>query len=1040
MVRENVDIVFRESGIRVIKRNIDDLGNAAARATRGVFLLQRALFVLGGFGIIRSLVAQADALTNLENRLKLTTNSARELQDVQTELFRISQRSRADLEGVAQTYTRTALSAKALGRSQAEVLKFTESVTKAAVLSGASTREINASLIQLGQGIASNRLGGDELRSILEQLPLVADIIAKELGVTRGQLRELGSEGKLTGDVILDAFKNAAGEIDALFAQTQPTIEQAFTVAKTNFLEFLDTFDDATGASAKLANAIIFLSANIDILVRSAGVLAGLLALSFAGSALTAVASYAASLKQVSVQSTAVLARLVRLRTAQAANASAILASNSARQVELAQNLALIGQQKILLQQAVLDAQYSVVNGRARNLQTGQYTALGTAKANLSRLTQQLSIVEGVEATQAARLATARAAQVGATNTASAATGRLAAATAAQGGVLATLTARFPLLAGAITSTAGALGGLWALLAANPITALIGLIIGLTLAIVAFGDKIEFAGLGFVTLKDLAVASLQLVSEAIAPFLGPIWDTVKTAASGVGTVLRSIFSGLATAILDATVLIINSITTLPRAIIAVLAGINAAWDSIPEAAGAAIDKLTDMFATGMEAIANLGINAVNKIIDAFNGLAGTKVGELLGIDAIKPLPPAVFNNLRTSFGGSGKSAAEAFSSGFTESFESTKIENILGGAGEAIVKRAQDNANTARSDRALEKLAADRAAQDAANSVITPGATDGGGGGGGANAADFATELANLQKGIELNKQYGIQKEINNNILSIEGKLKRELNASEKEQIATATKLLEIARIEGEILNELKGPQENLVATQTALNNLFAQGAITLEQYNAKLREAQGAAAAASGTFGGSFRGAILQATENVSDLGKALGEEVVNFAGRASNALVDFALTGKANIKELFAELFANLARLVANNLFKDLLGGLGGLFGGGGGGLFGGGGGGLFGMATGGSILPSGPGSTDSQVVAFKKRPDERVDVLTPGQQAAQKKNEGGSGGSGSGAIGQNLVKILNVLDPSLVGDFLNTNDGEDLIMNVLRKNGVV
>lgn len=287
MVRENVDIVFRESGIRVIKRRLDELGESANRATRGVFLLQRALFVIGGFGIVRSLAAQADALTNLENRLRLTTSSSVELQEVQTELFAIARRSRADLNGVAQTYTRTALSAKALGRSQSEVLQFTESVTKAAVLSGASTREINASLIQLGQGIASNRLGGDELRSILEQLPLVADIIAKQLGVTRGQLRELGSEGKITGDVILDAFKNAKDEIDALFANTQPTIEQAFTVAKTNFLEFLDTFDDATGASAKLANAIIFVSERIDILVRSAAVLAGLLALSFAGSVLT---------------------------------------------------------------------------------------------------------------------------------------------------------------------------------------------------------------------------------------------------------------------------------------------------------------------------------------------------------------------------------------------------------------------------------------------------------------------------------------------------------------------------------------------------------------------------------------------------------------------------------------------------------------------------------------------------------------------------------------------------------------------------------
>ena len=64
-------------------------------------------------------------------------------------------------------------------------------------MSGATTQESRAALIQLGQAVASNRLGGDELRSILEQLPLVADYIAQEMtrmgqfgNVTRGEDRK----------------------------------------------------------------------------------------------------------------------------------------------------------------------------------------------------------------------------------------------------------------------------------------------------------------------------------------------------------------------------------------------------------------------------------------------------------------------------------------------------------------------------------------------------------------------------------------------------------------------------------------------------------------------------------------------------------------------------------------------------------------------------------------------------------------------------------------------------------------------------------
>jgi tape measure domain-containing protein len=1031
MVRENVDIVFRESGIRVIKRNLDELGESANRATRGVFLLQRALFVLGGFGITRALIAQADALTNLENRLRLTTNSSVELQQVQTELFAIARRSRADLEGVAQTYTRTALSAKALGRSQEEVLKFTESVTKAAVLSGASTREINASLIQLGQGIASNRLGGDELRSILEQLPLVADIIAKELGVTRGQLRELGSEGKITGDIILDAFKNAADEIDALFANTQPTIEQAFTVARTNFLEFLDTFDDATGASAKLANAIIFVSQNIDLLVRSAAVLAGLLALSFAGSVLTSIFTYANGLRATAVQATAVLNRLVAIRGATVANTAAQVAANASRQAQLTQNLALIAQKKALLQQEVLEAQFVVRNGQARNIQTGQFVRLSAAKANLARLTQQLSIVEGVEAAQAARLTQARAAQAGATNALAGAQARLGAAQAAQAGLGARLAAQFPLLAGAINAARVALGGLWALLAANPITAVISLIAALVIGIVAFGDKIEFASLGFVTLKDLAVASLQLISEALAPFLGPIWDFIKNAVSTVGSAIGSAFSTAATVIAQVVTTIIDTVTFLPRVVIAIVAGINAAWDSIPAAAGAAIDKLTDMFATGMEFIANLGIKAVNKIIEAFNGLAGTKVGELLGIDAAELIPEATFDNLRTNFGGSGKAAGDAFSSAFTSSLESTRIENIVGSIGSQIVQRAQENAATARSDRMLQEMAAQRAAEEAAANNIVPGDVGGGGGGGGGGAqqADFASKIAAMQQEIQLLQLGNRERKIAQELINIEKELKRGLTDQERELAVATIQQLEAARQQAEVLESIVGPREKAIEQMTALNALFQQGRISVQEYAAAVLEMGNALNAASGTLMGGFKAAIGESIMNVSEFGKAIGGQFVGFVNSAADAIVEFARTGKLNIKQLFAELFANLLKLAAQQLLLRLLGSFLGIPGGGIG-L-----GTPVGFATGGSILPSGPGTTDSQLVQFKKRPDERVDILTPQQQKAQANAM--AGGGGTTVVQSPPVNVAAVLSPGdIVGAFDNS-DGETVVVNMISRN---
>jgi tape measure domain-containing protein len=277
-VANNINIGIRQTGARTVARQLHSILDAAQNTTRGLRLLQNALFVLGGAGIIRSLQRTVDMLTGYENRLKLVTNSAEQLNQVSTELFAISERTRTSFNATADVYARTALSVRELGISQQETLQFTESLNKAVILSGPSAREASAAMIQLGQGLASNRLSGDELRSVLEQLPFVADVIANSLGITRGQLRQFGKDGKLTGETVLKAFRDAREEIAEKFARTLPTIEQALSVFTTAWLRLLDTIDDTTGASEAVAKAIIGVANNMDVLVGSATVLTGALA------------------------------------------------------------------------------------------------------------------------------------------------------------------------------------------------------------------------------------------------------------------------------------------------------------------------------------------------------------------------------------------------------------------------------------------------------------------------------------------------------------------------------------------------------------------------------------------------------------------------------------------------------------------------------------------------------------------------------------------------------------------------------------------
>lgn len=91
--------------------------------------------------------------------------------------------------------------------------------------------------------------------------------------------------------------------------------------------------------------------------------------------------------------------------------------------------------------------------------------------------------------------------------------------------------------------------------------------------------------------------------------------------------------------------------------------------------------------------------------------------------------------------------------------------------------------------------------------------------------------------------------------------------------------------------------------------------------------------------------------------------------------------------------------------------------------------------GFATGGSFMVGGSGGVDSQTVAFRATPGEQVAVSTPQQ---VRKGDPNAAGSGANAVAAQVnQRIINVLDPALVGDFLATPQGESVLLNVMRRN---
>jgi tape measure domain-containing protein len=1038
MVTENVDIRVRETGARIIKRKFDDIGKAANNATRGIFLMQRALFVLGGAGILRGISRQLDMLTNYENRLRLTATSAKNLEDVQRSLFQVARDSRSSFESVAEIYSRTALSVRELGVSQRETLQFTESLAKATIISGASAREAHAALIQLGQGMASNTLRGDELRSVLEQLPFVADVISKSLGVTRGELRKLGSEGKISASTILTAFREAKDEIDGLFANTVPTISQAMTILNTNWLEFLDNLDDANGISAKLANSIIFLSNHIEGLVTVVVTLGAIWAASFAADQVAKVLAF------VKVSKTLILrgSRLIEIENLRAASsvrrAQAQVAANAADMAAIRQGIIQLQQSRAILTQQKAEQAFTVINGRARNVLTGQFVNLTAAKANLNRTSRALLLTEAALRTSGAQLAASTAAQAGAANTLAAANTRLAGAQAASNTLTAKLSRTFPLMAGGVRIAIGAIRVLWGILAANPIGLLISLIALVVVGFAKWGNAIKVTSDGVVGLKDVAVAAFQLIYEKIAPIGTFLREQFGNAIEFV--TLK--FAGMGDFILSTSKTVINifynMFTAIPRLAIASIAGVIAALEVLPKGAANIGAAIANGLIAGFEAFANGAIKAINFVISGLNELLS-----FVGADAAAELfgfsgqVGKIGEISLGRFKGAGDEAGNAFAEGFADSWDSTSLDSVVSSLGTAM-----EPIGTAITDRARQNI--DAAAEDLAMSQsldggngqsggTAPSAGSGSGSGSSkANSKDFGSILNSMQREIDLLRLTNKERKIQEEILKIEKELKRGLTDAEKSQAVAALQSLEAAKAQAEVLESIVGPREKAQEQLQALNALYEQGRIGIEDYTNALREMQIAADTTAGTMAGGFKAAINGAIMSTSELGAALGDIVVGAADKAADAIVEFAKTGKFNMKQFFADLFADITKLIAKQL---ILKALGFVFGFSKGGSIGGNNG--LGFATGGSLGVTGPGSTDSQIVSFAKRPDERVDILTPGQQAAQRNNLNKGNGGGQTIVQSPPVNVAAVLSPSDIVGAFDGDEGDTLVINILQRN---
>jgi lambda family phage tail tape measure protein len=218
-----------------------------------------------------AVIKMVDDYKKFDAQIKLATRGLNEYTAAYENVIRIGRTAQSDIGAIGVLYARLTNNLRDFGTTQKEISNITESVALSLRVSNATVQETNSVMLQLSQSFGSGIINGQEFLAVSEGAPIIMRQLAKSLGVTYGELKNLSAQSKLTADKLAKAL-NDPEYLAGLRQQVKEvgTISSALTVLQNNIKQFLGEADKANGASKAFANTLILLGDNLSTLATVA--------------------------------------------------------------------------------------------------------------------------------------------------------------------------------------------------------------------------------------------------------------------------------------------------------------------------------------------------------------------------------------------------------------------------------------------------------------------------------------------------------------------------------------------------------------------------------------------------------------------------------------------------------------------------------------------------------------------------------------------------------------------------------------------------
>ena len=272
MAEKKVSVRLVAENGRQVRAELQGVGEAGARSfrrmsaeidTAGIMLRRLAGIAAGAFSL-RQVQSYADQWTDLRSRVDLATGSQAKGALVMERLAAMARRTYSELGQTTESWLANATALRELGLSTAESLDFTEALNNAMVVSGARAERAASVQNALSKAMALGVLAGDDLNTVIQSGGRLAELLAEELGSTVSGLRQLGSDGRITGNVIRTALLGNLTRLREEADSMPATIGDAFTLIGNAALRLVGTWDRMMGTSSAVADVLITVADNLE--------------------------------------------------------------------------------------------------------------------------------------------------------------------------------------------------------------------------------------------------------------------------------------------------------------------------------------------------------------------------------------------------------------------------------------------------------------------------------------------------------------------------------------------------------------------------------------------------------------------------------------------------------------------------------------------------------------------------------------------------------------------------------------------------------